>query len=411
MSEEGWRLQRHALSRVLGAASMTDLCDLCRAPALEPVYQLPGSGRGLTVHLCDHCGLMQSLPRFGHAPLPAAAVSSSADWSNVRYGKGFRIEAGLAILRTRADFGQPLSVLDVGSNRGSFARALLAEAPRAQLTCVEPDERVAVSCSDIERVESLRARIEDTSFADETFDIIHSCHMVQHLRSPNEVLAEHWRTLRTGGLLLVDAPNIAVIAADDILEEWFVDEHLFHFSAGTLARLLHANGFEIIDGPDPSDRENLLFAARKRPVAARPIARAPREADHGLQLVTGYIANRARNLAALTKVAAELASLSHRRVALWGAGRLFDALVLHGGFDPKSLALLVDTHLNLHFDERHGMKLSAPEALAGANPGLIVVMSRAFGGEISKIAKAQAPNAEILHYADLLSRAHGRLAA
>src|SRR5688572_17402687 len=121
VSEEDWRLQRHALSRVLRAAPMTDLCDLCRSPALEPVYQPPGSGAGLTVHLCDHCGLVQSLPRIGHAPHPAAGVSSSADWSDVRYGKGFRTEACLAILRTRADIGQPLSVLDVGSNRGSFA--------------------------------------------------------------------------------------------------------------------------------------------------------------------------------------------------------------------------------------------------------------------------------------------------
>ncbi len=251
-------------------------------------------------------------------------------------------------------------MLDVGSNRGSFARAFLAEAPHAQLTCVEPDERVAVSCADVARVESICARIEDTTFPDEIFDIIHSCHTIEHLRSPNDVLAEHWRTLKPGGLLIVDAPNIALISADDILEEWFIDKHLFHFSAGTLARLFHANGFEVVDGPDPSDRENLLFAARKRPVAARPIARAPREADHGLELINHYVANRARNLAALTKVAADLASFSHKRIVLWGAGRLFDALVLHGGFDPKSLALLIDTHLKLHIDERHGDEALRP---------------------------------------------------
>jgi len=268
-----------------------------------------------------------------------------------------------------------------------------------------------VSCSDIERAESVCARIEDASFPDESFDIIHSCHTIEHLGSPNAVLAEHWRTLKPGGLLIVDAPNIALISSDDILEEWFIDKHLFHFSAGTLARLLNANGFEAIDGPDPSDRENLLFAARKRPVAARPVPRAAREADNGLELINSYVAKRARNLAALAKVAAEIASLSHKRVALWGAGRLFDALVLHGGFDPKSLTLLIDTHLKLHVDERHGMKLSGPEALASANPGLIVVMSRAFAGEISKIARAQAPNAQILLYSDLLSRARGRLAA
>ena len=38
-------------------------------------------------------------------------------------------------------------------------------------------------------------------------------------------------------------------------------------------------------------------------------------------------------------------------------------------------------------------------------------MSRAFAGEISKIAKTQVPNAEIVLYADLLSRARGLKAA
>lgn len=403
-------LQRHAISRVFRAYPMTDLCDLCRSSALEPVYQPPDSGRGLTVYLCESCGLMQSLPRVDRAPRRSAAVSSGADWGNVRYGKGFRTEACLSILRTRTDFGRTLSVLDVGSNRGSFARAILAEAPKARLTCVEPDERVAQSCAN-ERVESICARIEDTSFPDEAFDVIHSCHTIEHLKSPNEVLAEHWRTLKPGGLLIVDAPNVALLSSDDILEEWFIDKHLFHFSAGTLARLLSANGFEVVDGPDKSDRENLLFTARKRAVAARPLARDAHEADRALALINTYVATRARNLAVLTKAAAEIASLSHKRVALWGAGRLFDALVLHGGFDPKSLSLLIDTHLKLHMDERHGMKLSSPEELSAVNPGLIVVMSRAFAGEISKIARTHAPNAEILLYADLLSRARGPKAA
>src|SRR5215510_11500426 len=119
------------------ADPMSDVCDLCRSSALEAVYEPRGSARGLKVHLCRHCGLLQSLPRADRAPRRAAAVSSGADWGNVRYGKGFRTEACLAILRARADLGAISRVLDVGSNRGSFARAFLAEAPRASLVCVE----------------------------------------------------------------------------------------------------------------------------------------------------------------------------------------------------------------------------------------------------------------------------------
>jgi len=390
---------------------MTDACGLCRSPTLESVYKPQGSGRGLTVHLCTHCGLLQSLPRIDHAPRRAAAVSSGADWGNVRYGKGFRTEACLAMIKAHVDLRGSLSVLDIGSNRGSFARAMLAAAPQAQLTCVEPDERVANSCTSLERTSLIRARIEDVKLPSASFDIVHSCHTIEHLASPASVLADHWRVLKPGGLLIVDAPNVALIGTDDVLEEWFIDKHLYHFSKTTLSRLLDASGFETVGEPDPNDRENLLFAARKWAVAARPVKRDGKEADAALSLFSTYLVNRARNLAVLQDVAKEIANLAPERVALWGAGRLFDALVLQGGFNPKTLTLLIDTHLKDHMTERHGVALSGPDAIAAADPGVIVVMSRAFSGEIAQAAAKTAPRAEIIFYSDLLSRARTRLAA
>ena len=92
-------------------------------------------------------------------------------------------------------------------------------------------------------------------------------------------------------------------------------------------------------------------------------------------------------------------------IALEVQRRLFDALVTHGGFNPKQLALLIDTHLKPHVGERHGVPLAAPDALDASQPDVIVVMSRAFASEISRIAKKRAPSAEIVLYADLLSDA------
>jgi len=96
---------------------------------------------------------------------------------------------------------------------------------------------------------------------------------------------------------------------------------------------------------------------------------------------------------------------------MWGAGRIFDSLVVHGRFDTKALRLLIDTHLKAHVGERHGCVLSGPEALVEAKPGVIVVMSRDFASEIEAEAKKLAPAAEIVFYADLLGRARLRLAA
>ena len=102
------------------------------------------------------------------------------------------------------------------------------------MTAVEPDERYADSCAALPRTRLIQSRIEDAALRDASFDIVHSCHTIEHLAHPFAALQDHARVLKPGGLLVLDAPNIALIGSDDILEEWFIDKHLYHFSEATL---------------------------------------------------------------------------------------------------------------------------------------------------------------------------------
>ncbi|MEI9930680.1 MAG: class I SAM-dependent methyltransferase [Rhizomicrobium sp.] len=228
---------------------MAEHCDLCLRDALKFLYQPERSTRGISVHLCAHCGLVQSLPRIDRATRAPAAVSSGADWGNVRYGKGFRTKIALDTLARHIDLNEDIALLDIGSNRGSFAKAFLAAAPQAHIVAVEPDERVAQSCGTLERTELIQARIEDAALESNRFDIVHSCHTVEHLAHPSSVIADHWRVLKSDGLLILDAPNIALLAADDIVEEWFIDKHLYHFSARTLGRMIETGALKSSNTP------------------------------------------------------------------------------------------------------------------------------------------------------------------
>src|ERR1700691_6130980 len=114
-------------------SSMTELCDLCRHDQLEAIYEPERSTRGLKVYLCRHCGLLESLPRIDRAQRAPAAASGGADWGNVRYGKGCRTRGAMGLVKRHADLSADLSLLDVGSNRGSFARAFLETAPAASI--------------------------------------------------------------------------------------------------------------------------------------------------------------------------------------------------------------------------------------------------------------------------------------
>ena len=384
---------------------MSNNCELCRHELAAAVYEPERSTRRLKVHVCAHCGLVQSSPRIDRAARAPAAVSGGADWGNVRYGKGFRTGAAMAALKRYAVLTDEISLLDVGSNRGSFARAFLETAPEARIVAVEPDERVADAARDLERTELIVSRIEHAALESNRFDIVHSCHTIEHLAEPMRVLADHWRVLKPNGLLVLDAPNIAIIESGDIIEEWFIDKHLYHFSVRTLMRMVTAAGFDIVSAPDPKDRENLLIVARKSKVGHGVRESDPLEVSEAERLMAEYISARARNLSALTAMAAEIAALAPRRVAMWGAGRLFDTLVTHGQFAPEMLSLLIDKHLKAHVGTRYGCALAEPEELAHADPGVVVVMSRGFAQEIAEEARRLAPRAEIILYSDLLNRA------
>jgi SAM-dependent methyltransferase len=278
----------------LGDPPMSETCDLCQSSALEPIHEPTASIRGLTVYLCSDCGLVQSLPRADRTARHTLAVSSGADRRHARYSKTLRSEACLSLIRAHADLDSSLLVLDVGSDRGSFARTMLAAASETLLTCVERNKHMSDAYAGLARTELLG---ENTRLIDASFDIVHSYGALEQSISPASTLADHWRVLRPGGLLIVDVSNIALIDSDEIVEEWFIDNHLYHFSRVTLARFLEAGGFEIVARPDPKDRENLLFAARKRIRPTRSVARDPAEVDAALALITSYVTARAQRAA------------------------------------------------------------------------------------------------------------------
>jgi hypothetical protein len=381
-------------------AAMSECCDFCGRDALEEVYEPAASAQSKSVFLCTHCALAQSLPRHG-----ASAGPGQSAWPHARFGKSFRAGAALARLAPHLNWNAPLAVLDLGAERGAFLDALLERAPKAAITAIEPDAALAQAYRNRPRVTLVSEHIERVKLPSGQFDLIHACQTLQRAPSAHAALAEHHRALTLHGLLFVEVPNLELIGTCDIVEEWFVDRNLYHYTPNVLLAELKALGFAIVAAPDPRDLRRATVIARKEGVPASSVRSYPREVEAVQDLIASYKATRRRMRAALKRAVAEIERFRPRGVALWGAGRLLDALVTDGGFDVRQAAAVVDTDL-AHAGLKIGdAPIQDPGVLADLKPRVVVVLSPHFPEEIRDEAERLVPGCTVVGCADLMSAA------
>ncbi len=96
----------------------------------------------------------------------------------------------------------------------------------------------------------------------EFFSAIVLCQSLEHMRNPVVILAECYRILAPGGLLVVDVPNSACEDASffgDAWGDWALPFHLFHWSSPALIKAAASAGLvaERIRFKYPSIRQTL----------------------------------------------------------------------------------------------------------------------------------------------------------
>ena len=123
-------------------------------------------------------------------------------------------------LRRQASFLAPLlhddsrfpagsTVLEVGCGIGAQTKIIAAANPRARFTCIDRNgQSLLHAAQEIERVQLpnvcfQRADIYDLPFADNRFDHVLCCFVLEHLPDPCMALGQMKRTLKKGGRLTI----------------------------------------------------------------------------------------------------------------------------------------------------------------------------------------------------------------
>jgi 2-polyprenyl-3-methyl-5-hydroxy-6-metoxy-1,4-benzoquinol methylase len=195
---------------------------------------------------CTACGFQFTNPRPAAADIGryyesdayVSHNSAAAGFINQAYkvARFFTMRRKVALLnKLAARRGQ---LLDYGCGTGHFLEA--AKGAGWQVAGLEPNARAREEAS--RRLGGVPISAEGLgTFEPGTFDAITLWHVLEHVHTLNETLAQLVALLKPDGVLIIAVPNAESLDAQHYREQWAaydVPRHLYHFVPKTITQLL-----------------------------------------------------------------------------------------------------------------------------------------------------------------------------
>ena len=223
-------------------------CDLCGAGNPERI--LESSRLDGPLVRCRQCGFYYVGERRSN--LAFGADSSVATTERIREANrelgnldlteerrlaGLNAKTRLQLIRQYRSSGK---LLEVGCARGDFLRVAR---DYFQVVGVEPNEELA---RDAVAVAPVHQGVIETHPHTE-YDVAATFHVIEHTDSPRRFLEAIAARVRTGGLVVIETPNIHSVPFRLLKSRWrqFIPEHYFFFDEKTMGKLLEDAGFKV----------------------------------------------------------------------------------------------------------------------------------------------------------------------
>ena len=401
-------MPKHFASAVSG-----QVCPVCGNTANQVLYEPIGSTCSSLITCCPVCShlfqVREVIPsREVNKPKQETifcGLSCDADYSTIRVGKAQMLSKSAKMILEQEVRKNIRFALDVSSARGDFALWIIDKFRIDKVACVEPDYYMTESYRDNPRIELLSSDFRDAEIR-QSFDIIYSCHSLEHYRNPEVVLKKIAALLSPEGLLYLEVPNLAGLEYSSVcVEEYFYDQHRQHFTKQTLIRLLRqCNLRPDIDG---SDDANIRFLCQRQemPSSTQEESNFHSTVRHLVRRYAERLQNQRSVLPAISKdIIGQIPQ--DAKLAVVGAGRLLDAFVKYGNFgqllEAASDVQFLDTYLSTLASSIHGFPLRKIENYMGDSPQTVILMANGASTELKIQIQRQFPMSEIFSAHELL---------
>lgn len=243
-------------------------CILCEVDDAE-FYQEENGYRAVQ---CRRCGLVYTSPRPSIDEMKALyeGQETKVDLHGHLAKRDYKSIQARKCLRLIQRYQPSGRLLEVGSAAGYFlseAKALGYDVQGLDIT-----RQFVEFSTQVLGVPAWEGTLSQAPFADGSFDVIYMRNVLSHLAYPRREYAIVHRLLRPGGHFVFETGNVAELPAD-VAGELELPDHLFHFSAANIQRLLELTDFEHL----ATHRFMLLY---KLPVLQRASQALSRRRQH-----------------------------------------------------------------------------------------------------------------------------------
>ena len=190
---------------------------------------------------CDHCRLVTT------EPIPSDRLlkqyydrdywQAGGTKTSTAFDILFRLRMAPIVSDIQRHTAYDSKILDWGCGDGSFLRLLRTFG----LHCFGIDAYI----KDLNDPQVSPTTIEKADFPAEYFDIITCFHVLEHLADPLGSARHALRLLKTGGLIIVEVPNLDSIGFQIFKRRWQpleIPTHLNHFAPATLQKVFETAG-------------------------------------------------------------------------------------------------------------------------------------------------------------------------
>lgn len=193
---------------------------------------------------CNNCGLVRSDPVANSDVLAQLYAQSSFDYSDEV--ANLKLTYGRYLSKLSKHGVKKEALLEIGCGNGFFLEEALRQGYKT-VTGVEPSSSaVAQAHPQIQpciACDIMRPGL----FASQQFDVICAFQVFDHIPDPGDLLAECFKVLKPGGLMLFLNHNIEAVSARLLKDKSpIIDiEHTYLYSLKTMSRLVKTYNFQV----------------------------------------------------------------------------------------------------------------------------------------------------------------------